>query len=141
MYFLRSHELEGVIRFGCSGKLSPRHIGPFDIIERVREVAYGVALTPALEGVHDVFHISQLRKYVWDDQHILDYSDMRLNHDLSYEAHPIRIIDKKEKILKNKTIPKVLVSWDPNSPGDFTWEREDEIRAKYPHLFLDNLSH
>jgi len=77
-----------------------------------------VALPPALDDVHDVFHISQLRKYVQDDQHILDYSDLRLNHDLSYEAQPIRIIDKKEKVLKNKTIPLVLVSWDPNSPGD-----------------------
>ena len=107
--FLKISPTRGVIRFGCSGKLSPKYIGPFDIIERVGEVAYRVALPPALDGVHDVFHISQLRKYVQDDQHILDYSDLRLNHDLSYEAQPIRIIDKK-KVLKNKAIPLVLVS-------------------------------
>ena len=64
MYFLRSRQLEGVIRFGCRRKLSPRYIGPFDIIERVGEVAYRVALPPALDGVHNVFHIFQLRKYV-----------------------------------------------------------------------------
>jgi len=71
----------------------------------------------------------------------LDYSDLWLNRDLSYKAQPIRIIDKKEKVLKNKTIPLVLVSWDPNSPGDSTREREDEIRTKYPHLFSGTLSH
>ena len=70
-----------------------------------------MALPPALDGVHDVFHISQLRKYVRDDQYILDYLDLRLKHDLSYEAQPIHIIDKKEKVLKNKTIPLILVSW------------------------------
>ena len=90
---LKISPTRGVIRFGCSRKLSPRYIGPFDIIERVRKVAYRVALPPALDGVHDVFHISQLRKYVQDDQHILDYSDLRLNRDLSYEAQPIYIID------------------------------------------------
>jgi len=76
------------MRFGCNGKLSPRYIGPFDIRERVGEVPYRVALPPALDGIHDVFHISQLRKYVREDQHILNYSDLRLNRDLSYEAQP-----------------------------------------------------
>ena len=71
--FLKISPTRGVIRFGCSGKLSLRYIGPFNIIERVGEVAYRVALPPALDGVHDVFHVSQLRKYVQDDQHILDY--------------------------------------------------------------------
>jgi len=134
MYFLRSYQLEGgVIRFGCSGKLSPRYIGPFDIIERVREVAYQVALPPALDGVHDVFHISELRKYVRDNQHILDYLDLRLNRDLSYEAQPIRIINKKEKVLKNKTIPLVLVSWNPNSPWDSDWSL---ILHIYYHILI-----
>ena len=65
--FLKISPTRRVIRFGCSGKLSPRYIGPFDIIERVGEVAYWVALPPTLDGVHDVFHIFQLRKYVQDD--------------------------------------------------------------------------
>jgi len=120
--FLKISPTRGVIRFGCSRKLSPRYIGPFDIIVRVGEVAYRIALPLTLDGVHDVFHISQLRKYVRDDQYILDYSDLRLNRDLSYGAQLIRIIDKKKKVLKNKAIPLVLVSWDPNSPGDSTWE-------------------
>jgi len=121
--------------------MSPRYIRPFDIIERVGEVAYRVALPSTLDGIHDVFHISQLRKHIRNDQHILNYSDLKLNRDLSYEAQPIRIIDKKEKVLKNKIIPLVLVSWDLNPPGDSTWEREDEIREKYFHLFSGNLSH
>jgi len=102
--FLKISLTQGVIRFGCSGKLSPRYIWPFDITERVREVTYRVAFPPAPDRVHDVFHISQLRKYVRNDQHVLDYSDLRLNHDLSYEAPLIRIIDKKEKVLKKKTM-------------------------------------
>ena len=76
----------GLIRFDCSEKLSPKYIGPYDIIDRVREVAYRVALPLALDGVHDVFHISQLRKYIRDDKHFLDYSDLWLNRDLPYEA-------------------------------------------------------
>jgi len=139
--FFKISPTRGVIRFGFSGKLSLRYIGPFHIIERVREVAYRLALPPALDGVHDVFHISKSIKYVRDDQHILDYSNLRPNHDLSYKAQSIGIIDKKEKVLKNKTIPLVLVSWDLNSPVDSTWEREDKIGAKYPHLFSSNLSH
>jgi len=121
--------------------MSPRYIRPFDIIERVGEVAYRVALPSTLDGIHDVFHISQLRKYIRNDQHILNYSDLKLNRDLSYEAQPIRIIDKKEKVLKNKTIFLVLVSRDSNSPRDSTRERENEIRGKYPHLFSGDLSH
>ena len=77
--FLRISPTKGVIRFGTRGKLSPRYIGPFEILDRVGDVAYRLALPPSLEGVHNVFHISQLRKYVKDESHILDHSELELS--------------------------------------------------------------
>jgi len=133
--FLRVSPWRGVIRFGQGGKLSPRFIGPFDIVECVGRVAYRLALPPALAGVHDVFHVSQLRKYVRDDSHVLDFSEISLRPDMSYEVHPVSILDRQEKVLKNRVIKLVRVSWNPHSPGESTWELEEEIRGKYPHLF------
>ena len=74
--FLKISPTKGVIRFGSRGKLSPRFIGPFEILERVGEVVYRLALPPSLDGVHEVFHVSQLRKYVRDDSHVLDHSEL-----------------------------------------------------------------
>ena len=127
--------MRGVIRFGRRGKLSPRYIGPFDIIERVGSVAYRLALPPALSSVHDVFHVSQLRKYVRDPSHVIDYSELAVRSDLSLEVQPIAILDRREKRLKNRTIRLVRVAWNPQSPGDSTWEPEDRMRELYPHLF------
>ena len=126
------------IRFGSKGKLSPRYIGPFEVVNRIGAVAYKLALPSSLEGVHDVFHVSELRKYVPYEKHILDYSELTLRLDLSYEVQPVAILDNREKVLKNKMISLVRVSWDPNSPGDSTWELEEEVREKYPYLFPDS---
>ena len=76
--FLRISLTKGVIRFGARRKLSPRYIGPFEILDRVGEVAYRLALPPSLEGVHNVFHVSQLRRYIRDESHVLDYSELKL---------------------------------------------------------------
>jgi hypothetical protein len=108
--FLKVSPSRGVIRFGSGGKLSPRFIGPFDIVERVGKVAYRLALPPALPRVHDVFHVSQLQRYVRDDSHVLDYSSLNLRPNMSYEAHPITIVDIHEKVLKNKVIRLVRVA-------------------------------
>jgi len=115
--------------------LSPRFIGPFEILERVSRVAYRLALPPTLSEVHDVFHISQLRKYIRDDRHVLDFSELTVRPDATFDAQPVSILDRREKVLKNKVIKLVRVCWNPYSPGESTWEREEEIREKYPHLF------
>ena len=133
--FLRISPMKGVIRFGAKGKLSPRFIGPFEVLERVGEVAYRLALPPALDAVHNVFHVSQLRKYVRDDSHVLDYSEIELRPDLSYVEQPVAVIGQRTKELKGKSIPLVLVSWNRQAPGEATWEREDVIRERYPDLF------
>ncbi|KAM6583139.1 hypothetical protein CsatB_010141 [Cannabis sativa] len=83
--FLRVSPMKGVMRFGKRGKLSPRFIGPFEILDRVGQVAYRLALPPVLAETHNVFHISMLRKYVSDPSHVLNYERMELKQDLSYE--------------------------------------------------------
>ena len=87
--FLRVSPLRGVRRFGVKGKLSPRFVGPFEILERVGQVAYRLALPPSLSGVHNVFHVSMLRKYVSNTTHVLRHEDLELQTDLSYEERPV----------------------------------------------------
>jgi hypothetical protein len=133
--FLKISPTKGVIRFGVRGKLSPRFIGPFEITERVGEVAYRLALPPSLEGVHDVFHVSQLRQYVKDPSHVVDHSELQLRPDLSFSEQPVAVIGQSSKKLKGREIPLVLVAWNEHSPGEATWEREDVVRERYPYLF------
>lgn len=122
----------GVIRFRNKGKLTQRFVGPFDIVEHVGPMVYRLSLPLMLAGVHDVFHISQLRKYVQDEGHILDFSQLR--PDLSYEGRPISIWEKQEKVMKNRTISLVREAWSRNSPKDSTWDHEEEVREKYLYL-------
>ena len=133
--FLRISPTRGVIRFGRRAKLSPRFIGPFDVVERVGKVAYRLALPPALAGVHDVFHVSQLRRYIRDPSHVIDHSELSVSPDLSLASQPVAILDAREKRLKNRVIRLVRVAWSSRSSGDSTWELEDKMRESYPHLF------
>ena len=133
--FLRVSPWKGVRRFGKKGKLSPRFIGPFEILERVGQVAYRLALPPALSVVHNVFHVSALRRYVSDVTHVLSYEDLELEPDLSFEEQPVQIIDRKDKVLKNKTIPLVKVLWRNSKVEEATWELESDMQSQYPELF------
>ena len=92
-----------------SGKLSPRFIGPFEILERIGEVAYRLPLPPQLSGNHNVFHISMLRKYESDPSHMLDWTDLEVDKDASYEERPVRVLDRRDQVLLGKTIPLVKV--------------------------------
>uniref|UniRef100_A0A2N9I829 Reverse transcriptase domain-containing protein n=1 Tax=Fagus sylvatica TaxID=28930 RepID=A0A2N9I829_FAGSY len=112
MVFVRVAPMKGVMRFGKKGKLSPRYVGPFEILERVGPVAYKLALPPALSGIHNVFHISMLRRYVSDPSHILSYEPLQVQEDLSYEEMPMKILDRKDQVLRNKTIRLVKVLVD-----------------------------
>ncbi|KAJ4710029.1 Retrotransposon protein, putative, Ty3-gypsy subclass [Melia azedarach] len=133
--FLRVSPWKGILRFGKRGKLSPRYMGPFKIIERIGEVAYRLALPPELSRIHDVFHVSMLRKYISDPSHILDSQPAQLEENLTYEEEAVQILDSREQQLRNKTIPLVKVLWRNHNVEEATWEREDQMRAKYPHLF------
>ena len=134
--FLKVSPVKGVRRFNVKGKLSPRFVGPYDIIEKINPVAYRLALPPELQHVHDVFHISQLRKYVYDPAHVIVHEPLNVDADgLTYEELPVRIVDRRVKQLRNKTIPLVKVLWTHHGVSEATWETEDEMRKYYPHLF------
>ncbi|KAJ4701059.1 Retrotransposon protein, putative, Ty3-gypsy subclass [Melia azedarach] len=133
--FLRVSPWKGILRFGKRGKLSPRYMGPFEIIERIGEVAYRLALPPELSRIHDVFHVSMLRKYISDPSHILDSQPAQLEENLTYEEEAVQILDSREQQLRNKTIPLVKVLWRNHNVEEATWEREDQMRARYPNLF------
>ena len=129
--WLRVSPMRGVRRFGVLGKLSPRYIGPLEILERVGEVAYRLALPPALAGVHDVYHVSQLRRYVADPSHILDHSDLVIEPDHTFVEHPIRVLDRRVKMLRHREVPLLLIQWSRRSPEEATWETEESIRTSY----------
>ena len=86
-------------------------------------------------GIHDVFHVSMLKKYEPDSSHILEWSKLELEADASYGEKPIRVIDTREKILRGKTIRLVRVLWNNFGSEESTWEREDEMSEKHPELF------
>ena len=133
--FLKISPTSGVMRFGKSGKLSPRYVGPFEILKRVGEVAYQLALPPTLTSTHDVFHVSMLKKYVPDASHKIDYSDLDIREDMSYVEVLVKILDRKQRVLRTKTIPMVKVLWRNHTLEEATWELESEVKEKYPGLF------
>ena len=109
--FLKVSPTKDIMRFGKKGKLSPRFIGPFEILERIGEVVYMLAPYPNLSGIHNVFHVSMLKKYVSDASHVLKKEPVDLLVDLSYEELPVNVLDKKEKALRIKTIQLVKLLW------------------------------
>ncbi|KAL6208832.1 hypothetical protein ACLB2K_019777 [Fragaria x ananassa] len=126
---------KGVVRFGKRGKLSPRYIGPYEIIERVGSLVYRLALPPELARIHNVFHVSMLLKYIADPSHMLQEQPISLTRDLSYEEELIQILDRNEQVLRNKTIPLVKVLWRSHQVEEATWESEEQMMQWYPYLF------
>ena len=118
--------------------MSPRYIGPFEILERVGEVAYRLALPPSLSAVHPVFHVSMLRKYLGDPSHVLDFSSVQLDKDLTYEEEPVAILARQVRQLRSKSYPSVRVQWRGQPVEASTWESESDMRSKYPHLFTSS---
>ena len=121
----------GVIRFGKRGKLSSRYIRPFEILERVGTVAYW------LSSVHDVFHVSMLQKYTPNPTHVVDWGELIIDTDGTFEKGSIHIMDSQEQVLQRKTMRLVKVLWQHQEMEEATWEREDMIHATYPFLFKD----
>ncbi|XP_052732478.1 uncharacterized protein LOC128196266 [Vigna angularis] len=132
--FLRLHPTTGVGRAVRPKKLSPKFVGPYQILRKIGPVAYELSLPPQLSNLHPVFHVSQLRKYVADPSHILELEDVRLCQDRTLEMRPIRIEDSDTKYYKRKAVRMVKIVWDEKT-GDATWEVEDAMKDLYPHLF------
>ncbi|KAI3675482.1 hypothetical protein L1987_85072 [Smallanthus sonchifolius] len=126
---------KGVIRFGKRGKLNPRYIGPFKILKRIGPVAYKLNLPETLSGVHDVFHMSNLKKCLSDETLVIPLEEIQIDDQLHFVEEPIEIMDREVKQLKQSRIPIVKVRWNSRRGPEFTWEREDQFKRKYPHLF------
>nr|XP_009612539.1 uncharacterized protein LOC104105839 [Nicotiana tomentosiformis] len=116
-------------------KLSPRFIGPCEILDRVRAVAYRLALPPELSFIHPVFHVSMLRKYISDSSQVLEAPTIQLDEKLSYEKEPIAIVDRQVRKLRSKEIMFVKVLWRNHIVEEATWEVKGAMRVKYPHIF------
>ncbi|GJV11738.1 retrovirus-related pol polyprotein from transposon TNT 1-94 [Tanacetum coccineum] len=121
---------KGVIRFGKRGKLNPQYIGPFKILEQIGPVAYKLELPKELSNVHSTFHISNLKKCLSDESIVIPMKELRLDDKLNFVEEPVKIMDREVKQLKQIRIPIIKVRWNSKRGPEFTWEREDQIRAK-----------
>jgi hypothetical protein len=134
--YLKVSPIRGLCRFKVKGKLSPCFIGPFQILQRVGEVAYRLDLPAQLSDVHDVFHISQLKRgFNPHDKEPLPMDGLDVKEDLTITEQPIRILDKLTWVTRNRTFTMCKVQWSNHAEDEATWEREEELRAEYPHLF------
>jgi ribosomal protein L21E len=133
--YLKVSPIRGMRRFKVKGKLYPRFIGPFLILKRVGEVAYQVELPDHLEDVHDVFHVSQLKKCLRVPEEQLPMEDLSVQDDLTYTEYPIKILDTLTRVTISKVIKMCKVQWSHHGEHEATWEREEELRVDFPHLF------
>jgi hypothetical protein len=133
--YLKVSPMRGVKRFSVKGKLSPRYVGPFKIMDRRGEVAYQLELPENLSGVHNVFHVSQLKKCLRVPEEQLPLEELDLNGDLTYTEYPIKILGVAERITRNKIIRMCKVQWNRHSEDEATWERKEDLKLEYPHLF------
>jgi hypothetical protein len=138
--YLKVSPIRGTRRFQVRGKLSPRFIGPFPVLKKVGAIAYKIRLPDEMSGIHDVFHVSQLRKClrVPEEQVVQDTID--LQEDLQYQEVPVRILDKVTRRTRTSSVTICRVQWSRHTEAEATWEREDELRAEFPHLFEDGES-
>ena len=133
--FLKVSPWKKVMRFGKKGKWSPRFIGPYEVIEKVGLVAYRLALPPELEKIHNVFHVSMLRRYRSDPSHVVSSKTIELRPDLTYEEELVEILAQEVKELQNKKILLVKVLWRNHKTEEATRASEETMQQQYPQLF------
>ncbi|GJR68127.1 hypothetical protein Tco_0014192, partial [Tanacetum coccineum] len=128
---------KGVIHLRKKGKLAPRYVGPFEILERIGPVAYRLRLLEELSGVHDMFHVSNLKKCLANAILHVPLDDIKIDKTLHFVEKPVEVMDREVKSLKRSKIALVKVRWNSNRGPEFTWEHEDYMKSKHPQLFVD----
>nr|GEX85066.1 putative reverse transcriptase domain-containing protein [Tanacetum cinerariifolium] len=124
-----------VVRFGKRGKLNPRYIGPFQVLSKVGDVAYRLELPQQLSRVHNTFHVSNMKKCLSDESHVIPLEGLHVDDKLHFIEEPVEIMDREIKQLNRSHIPIIKVIWNSKRGHEFTWEREDQFKQKYPYLF------
>ncbi|WVZ75712.1 hypothetical protein U9M48_023747 [Paspalum notatum var. saurae] len=137
--YLKVSPMRGIRRFNMKGKLAPRYIGPFKIVERKGEVSYKLELPPNLSGIHNVFHVSQLKKCLRVPEEQAPLEGLDVQEDLTYTEHPVKILEASERVTRNRRVKMCRVQWKHHTEDEATWEREEELRATYPGLFANHL--
>jgi hypothetical protein len=133
--YLKVSPMRGTRRFRVKGKLAPRYVRPFKIIDRKGEVAYQLELPPQLSEVHDVFHVSQLKKFLRVPEEQLPMEYLQLGGDLTYSERPIKILDNAERVTRSKVIKMCKLQWSHHTEDEAIWEHEEELKAGYLKLF------
>ena len=132
--YLKVKEIRSSLNLRKYSKLVPRFSGPLDILARIGPMAYQLAL-PANLKFHNCFHVSLLKKYIHDPTHIIDWNMVQVEPKGDFQEEPMRILESKETILRNKAIAQIKVQWKHFIPKEATWELEDEMMKSYPFLF------
>ena len=133
--YLKVSPMRSVKRFNMKGKLAPRYVGPFKVLQRCGEVAYQLQLPESLSSVHDVFHVSQLNKCLRVPEEQIPLEELSVKCDLTYEEYRVRILETAERVTRSQVIKMCKVQWNQYSQAEATWEREDDLRRSYSYLF------
>jgi hypothetical protein len=133
--YLKVSPMKSVKRFNMKGKLATRYIGPFKILERRGEVTYQLELPESLFGVHDVFHVSQLKKCLRVPEEQIPLEELVVKEDLTYEEYPIKILEMAERVTRSRVMKMCKVQRNRYSEEEATWKREEDLRKAYPQLF------
>jgi len=124
--------MRSVKRFNTKGKLAPRYVHPFKVLQRCGELAYQLELPESLSGVHDVFHVSQLKKCLRVPKEQVPLEELSVKGDLTYEEYPVKILETAERVTRSRVIRMCKVQWNRYSEAGATWERDDDMRKSYP---------